>query len=253
MCQIIQFDLKRVNLRTNSFRSMNTFFGIIQHHAAILNEDESLHCVKVLRHKVGDIICVIDGKGTRAIGKIEAAHAKQCAVSLAEKTTVAKNRKYYLHVAIAPTKNIERTEWFVEKAVEIGIDEISFIRCKNSERTVIKDERIGKVAESAVKQSQQAYLPKINSLIDYKDFVKNNQDAIKMIAHCEEYQKTPIQSLITKEHAYVVLIGPEGDFTKDEIELALSLNFQPVSLGENRLRTETAGLYSVAACAVLHV
>ncbi len=146
---------------------MNTFFGIIQNNVAILNEDESLHCVKVLRHKVGDIIQVIDGNGTRAIGKIEAAHAKQCAVSLIEKEVVKQTRKYKLHIAIAPTKNIERIEWFVEKAVEIGIDEISFIKCKNSERTVIKDDRLKKVAEAAVKQSQQAYIPKINPLIDF--------------------------------------------------------------------------------------
>lgn len=232
---------------------MNTFFGIIQNNAAILNEDESLHCVKVLRHKVGDVICVIDGKGTRAIGKIEAAHAKQCAVSLTQKESVAPNRNYTLHVAIAPTKNIERIEWFVEKAVEMGIDEISFIRCKNSERTVVKDERLVKVAESAVKQSKQAYLPKINPLVDYKDFIKSDLPTIKLIAHCEENKKTPINSLITKGKSHVVLIGPEGDFSKDEIELALASNFQAVSLGENRLRTETAGLYAVASLAILNV
>lgn len=231
---------------------MNTFFGIIQNNAAILNEDESLHCVKVLRHKVGDTICVIDGMGTRAIGKIEAAHAKQCAVSLSQKETVAKNRNYYLHIAIAPTKNIERIEWFVEKAVEMGIDEISFIRCKNSERTVVKDERIIKVAESAVKQSKQAYLPKVNSLIDYKEFLKKAATDIKLIAHCEEDKKTPINSIISKGKSHLVLIGPEGDFSKEEIELALNAGFNPVSLGENRLRTETAGLYATAALAVLN-
>ncbi len=232
---------------------MNTFFGIIQNNAAILNEDESLHCVKVLRHKVGDIICVIDGMGTRAIGKIEAAHAKQCAVSLSQKETVAKNRNYYLHIAIAPTKNIERIEWFVEKAVEMGIDEISFIRCKNSERTVVKDERILKVAESAVKQSKQAYLPKMNSLVEYKDFIKNSTADVKLIAHCEENKKQPINSAVSKGKSHIVLIGPEGDFTKEEIELALASQYQATSLGENRLRTETAGLYTAAALAVLNV
>lgn len=231
---------------------MNTFFGIIQNNAAILNEDESLHCVKVLRHKVGDIICVIDGKGTRAIGKIEAAHAKQCAVSLSQKEIIAKNRNYYLHVAIAPTKNIERIEWFVEKAVEIGIDEITFIRCKNSERTVVKDERIIKVAESAVKQSKQAYLPKVNSLVDYKEFIKNTPADIKLIAHCEEEKKVSINSTISKGKSHLVLIGPEGDFSNEEIELAIKAQYTAVSLGENRLRTETAGLYAAAALAVLH-
>ena len=201
---------------------MNTFFGIIQNNVAILNEDESLHCVKVLRHKVGDIIQVIDGNGTRAIGKIEAAHAKQCAVSLTEKEIVTQTRNYKLHIAIAPTKNIERIEWFVEKAVEIGIDEISFIKCKNSERTVIKDDRLKKVAEAAVKQSHQAFIPKLNSLIDFKEFIKKDNSDVKLIAHCEKESKQHIKQYINTNKLFTVLIGPEGDFTKDEIALALS-------------------------------
>ncbi|MBI3521090.1 MAG: 16S rRNA (uracil(1498)-N(3))-methyltransferase [Bacteroidetes bacterium] len=231
---------------------MNTFFGIIQNNAAILNEDESLHCVKVLRHKVGDIIQVIDGMGTRAIGKIEAAHAKQCAVSLLEKEVVKHTRNYELHIAIAPTKNIERIEWFVEKAVEMGIDEISFIKCKNSERTVIKDDRLKKVAEAAVKQSQQAYIPKINSLIEFKEFIKNNTDDVKLIAHCEKESKQHIKQYITSHKSFTVLIGPEGDFTKDEITLALSSAYLPVALGESRLRTETAGLFACGAFAAIN-
>lgn len=230
---------------------MNTFFGIIQNNAAILNEDESLHCVKVLRHKVGDVIQVIDGKGTRAVGTIQAAHAKQCAVLLTEKEIVAPSRNYSLHIAIAPTKNMERIEWFVEKAVEIGIDEISFIKCKNSERTVVKDERILKVAESAVKQSQQAYIPKLNPLLEFRDFVKSVNTDVKLIAHCEKEVKEHIKKYVTGKRSYTVLIGPEGDFTKDEILLALSLNYQPVALGESRLRTETAGLYVCGALASL--
>lgn len=231
---------------------MNTFFGIIQNNVAILNEDESLHCVKVLRHKVGDVIQVIDGFGTRAIGKIEAAHAKQCAVSLSEKEVVKQTRNYKLHIAIAPTKNIERIEWFVEKAVEIGIDEISFIKCKNSERTIIKDDRLKKVAEAAVKQSQQAFIPKINSLIDLKEFIKKNTSDVKLIAHCEKESKQHIKKIITMSKSFTVLIGPEGDFTKDEIELALSLNYVPVALGESRLRTETAGVYACGAFASIN-
>jgi 16S rRNA (uracil1498-N3)-methyltransferase len=230
---------------------MNTFFGIIQNNAAILNEDESLHCVKVLRHKVGDVIRVIDGKGTRAIGTIQAAHAKQCVVLLTEKETVASNRNYHLHIAIAPTKNMERIEWFVEKAVEIGIDEISFIKCKNSERTVVKDERILKVAESAVKQSQQAYIPKLNSLVDFKEFIRSASSDIKLIAHCEKDVKENLKKYISDKRSYTVLIGPEGDFTKDEIVQALASGYLPVALGESRLRTETAGLYACTALAVL--
>lgn len=231
---------------------MNTFFGIIQNNVAILNEDESLHCVKVLRHKVGDIIQVIDGKGTRAIGKIEAAHAKQCAVSLTEKEVVKQSRNYKLHIAIAPTKNIERIEWFVEKAVEIGIDEISFIKCKNSERSVIKDDRLKKVAEAAVKQSQQAFIPKMNSLVDFKEFIKTNSSDVKLIAHCEKESKQHIKQFITVNKSFTVLIGPEGDFNKDEISLALATSYLPVALGESRLRTETAGIFACGAFASIN-
>ena len=231
---------------------MNTFFGIIQNNVAILNEDESLHCIKVLRHKVGDTINVIDGAGLMAIGTIEAAHAKQCAISLINKKQVPKARNYYLHIAIAPTKNIERIEWFVEKAVEIGVDEISFIRCKNSERTVVKDDRIRKVAESAVKQSKQAYLPKLNSVIDFNTFVKSISSDNKLIAHCEENTKQHLKQYIFKNKSTVVLIGPEGDFNKEEVELATTQNYVSVSLGESRLRSETAGLFICNAFAVIN-
>jgi 16S rRNA (uracil1498-N3)-methyltransferase len=231
---------------------MNTFFGIIQNNVAILNEDESLHCVKVLRHKVGDIIQVIDGNGTRAIGKIEAAHAKQCAVSLTEKEVVKQSREYKLHIAIAPTKNIERTEWFVEKAVEIGVDEISFIRCKNSERTVIKDDRLRKVAEAALKQSQQVYLPKLNSLVEFKEFIKTNTSDVKLIAHCEKDSKQHVKQFITTAKSFTVLIGPEGYFSKDEFALALATTYLPVALGDSRLRTETAGIFACGAFAAIN-
>ena len=231
---------------------MNTFFGIIQNNVAILNEDESLHCIKVLRHKVGDIIQVIDGNGTRAIGKIEAAHAKQCAVSLTQKEVVKQSRNYKLHIAIAPTKNIERTEWFVEKAVEIGIDELSFIKCRNSERTVIKDDRLKKVAEAAVKQSNQAFIPKLNTLVDFKDFIKNNSSDVKLIAHCEKESKKHIKQYVSENKTFIVLIGPEGDFNKDEIALAIATGYLPVALGESRLRTETAGIFTCSAFAAIN-
>ena len=230
---------------------MNTFFGIIQNNVAILNEDESLHCVKVLRHKVGDMIQVIDGKGIRAIGKIEAAHAKQCAVSLIEKETVKQTRPYYLHIAIAPTKNMDRIEWVTEKATEMGVDEISFLKCKNSERTVVKIDRIVKVAESALKQSQQAFMPKINEIQEYKEFIKTNTSDVKLIAHCEKESKQHIKQFIAPNKSYTILIGPEGDFNTQEIKDALALNYTPTSLGNSRLRTETAGVFACNAFAVL--
>jgi 16S rRNA (uracil1498-N3)-methyltransferase len=157
-----------------------------------------------------------------------------------------------LHIAIAPTKNIERIEWFVEKAVEIGIDEISFIKCKNSERTVIKDDRLKKVAEAAVKQSQQAFIPKLNSLIDFKEFIKKDSSEVKLIAHCEKEYKQHIKQYIATNKSFTVLIGPEGDFTKDEITLALSSSYLPVALGDSRLRTETAGLFACGAFASIN-
>lgn len=230
---------------------MNTFFGIIQNNVAILNEDESLHCVKVLRHKVGDMIQVIDGKGIRAVGKIEAAHAKQCAVSLIEKETVKQTRPYYLHIAIAPTKNMDRIEWFTEKATEMGVDEISFLKCKNSERTVVKIDRIVKVAESALKQSQQAFMPKINEIQEYKEFIKTNTSDIKLIAHCEKESKQHLKQFIAPNKSYTILIGPEGDFNTQEIKDALALNYTPTSLGNSRLRTETAGVFTCNSFAVL--
>jgi 16S rRNA (uracil1498-N3)-methyltransferase len=230
---------------------MNTFFGIIQNNVAILNEDESLHCVKVLRHKVGDMIQVIDGKGIRAVGKIEAAHAKQCAVSLIEKETVKQTRPYYLHIAIAPTKNMDRIEWFTEKATEMGVDEISFLKCKNSERTVVKIDRIVKVAESALKQSQQAFLPKINEIREYKEFIKTNTSDIKLIAHCEKETKQHLKQFLAPNKSYTILIGPEGDFNTQEINDALALNYTPTSLGNSRLRTETAGVFACNTLAVL--
>ena len=231
---------------------MNTFFGIIQNNVAILNEDESLHCVKVLRHKVGDMIQVIDGKGIRAIGKIEAAHAKQCAVSLIEKETVKQTRPYYLHIAIAPTKNMDRIEWFTEKATEMGVDEISFLKCKNSERTVVKIDRIVKVAESALKQSQQAFMPIINEIREYKEFIKTNTSDIKLIAHCEKESKQHLKQFIAPNKSYTILIGPEGDFSNKEIKLALENNYTPVTLGSTRLRTETAAIVACHSVAFIN-
>lgn len=230
---------------------MNIFFADIKDHQAILSEEESWHCIKVLRKNHGDEIIVIDGKGKKAIGKIDVANSKNCIVHLDKIETFEKNRPYELHIAIAPTKNIDRIEWFIEKAVEIGIDEITFLRCKNSERTVIKSDRIKKIVESAVKQSLQMYLPKINDLCDVNDFVETRHADVKMIAHCEESTKTNMKNHIQKHQNHILLIGPEGDFVQKEIELAINRGYIPVTLGENRLRTETAALYVCNAFSVL--
>ncbi|MBS1634525.1 MAG: 16S rRNA (uracil(1498)-N(3))-methyltransferase [Bacteroidetes bacterium] len=230
---------------------MNIFFANISGKEATMSEEESWHCVKVLRKKAGDPVTVIDGKGQRGEGIIAMAHPKQCTITLHETRFFEPNRNYRLHIAIAPTKNIDRIEWFVEKAVEIGIDEISFVQCKNSERTVIKTDRIHKIAESAVKQSLQYYMPEVNDMIPYGQFMEHAGADLCFIAHCEEDQKRDFKTCPQAGKSHLVLIGPEGDFTPVEIEQALKKNFVPVSLGENRLRTETAGLYVCNTLAVV--
>lgn len=230
---------------------MNLFFADISGAQAILGEEESWHCIKVLRHQAGDAITVIDGKGTRATGTIAQAHPKQCLVAITEREFFERNRPYHLHMAIAPTKNIDRIEWFVEKAVEIGIDELSFLRCKNSERTVIKADRIHKIIDSAVKQSLQYYRPVLHGLTDFRTFMDLPTGGIKLIAHCEAGDKKHLKEYIDPGARYTLLIGPEGDFTSEEIALAKQHSYVPVSLGENRLRTETAGLYACNCFSIL--
>ena len=219
---------------------------------AFLSEEESWHCVKVLRHKAGDPIAMIDGKGGFYKTTLAEANQKRCSLRIESKGFSEPLRKYKLHIAIAPTKNIERIEWFVEKAVEIGIDEFSFIICKNSERKVIKIDRVHKIVESAVKQSLQRYLPKVNDAVDYSSFIKQtNADDQKHIAHCQ----TPGLPLFTKQFkasgSNLILIGPEGDFTVNEVNAAKEAGYSEVSLGENRLRTETAALYACNAFSVI--
>lgn len=230
---------------------MNLFFADISGTQAILGEEESWHCIKVLRHQAGDAITVIDGRGKRATGTIAQAHPKQCLVTITDQDFFERNRPYHLHVAIAPTKNIDRIEWFVEKAVEIGIDELSFLRCKNSERTVIKADRIHKIIDSAVKQSLQYYRPVLHELVDFRPFIDLPDEGMKLIAHCEADDKKHVKEYIKAGGRYTLLIGPEGDFTGEEISLAKQRGYLPVSLGENRLRTETAGLYACNCFSIL--
>jgi 16S rRNA (uracil1498-N3)-methyltransferase len=221
---------------------MNIFIATINHTIAELTPEESWHCTKVLRFKAGDEIGLIDGKGHFYEGQLSIVNEKKCVANITFGPRVQNKHPYYLHLAIAPTKNIDRMEWLVEKAVEIGVDEITFIRCKNSERTVIKEDRLIKIAESAVKQSLQSYIPKINALTNFADLLKTKAD-LKFIAHCEEEAKNHLKSFDLKNKTSLVLIGPEGDFTSEEIASAKTSGFTEISLGENRLRTETAGLY----------
>ena len=213
--------------------------------AYILNEDESKHCVRVLRLGENDKLILVDGKGGFYEARIRDAHPKHCKVEIVETTVNYGQRPFRVHIAIAPTKNIDRFEWFLEKATEIGVDEITPLLCSNSERKVIKEDRLEKIMVSAMKQSLKAYLPRLNPMTGFNDFIKMNDRSAKFIAHCEDQQKTHLKNLIKPNENAVVLIGPEGDFSSEEIKKALQNNYQPVSLGESRLRTETAGIVAV--------
>jgi 16S rRNA (uracil1498-N3)-methyltransferase len=209
----------------------------------ILDESESSHAVKVLRLKNGDIISVLDGKGKILKSVITKADFRKCEILIKEEIYTPR-LPFRNCIAIAPTKNADRTEWFVEKAVEIGVDEITFIQCERSERKHLNLERIQKVAISAVKQSLKSYMPLINELISYSTFLKNCESDYKFVAHLGEGERRYLQSSITVNSKTTVLIGPEGDFTDGEVRKAFEAGFVPVSLGESRLRTETAGIVS---------
>lgn len=211
-----------------------------------LPEDESLHAVKVLRLSENSEIGVIDGQGGFYLCKIVKAHAKKCelVVLKAEHHEAARHRK--IHIAIAPTKNSDRIEWFVEKAVEIGIDKISFLYCERSERKSMNMDRTERVALAALKQSQQYFAPHMTDMVPFKAFVESHKDSSnKFIAHLEASDRKELATEVRNTEELLVLIGPEGDFSPTEIELALKNNFVPVTLGKNRLRTETAGVYAV--------
>jgi 16S rRNA (uracil1498-N3)-methyltransferase len=209
----------------------------------MLSEEESKHCIKVLRLKKGDQINLIDGRGGFYLAEIIDDHHKKTLVKVVEKIIQVK-RSYKLHIAIAPTKNVDRLEWFLEKATEIGIDEVSFIECQYSERAVVKTERLNKIVTAAIKQSQQAYHPLLNEPLKFKEYLRNfkSNESDKYIAHCRNSKKHKFSRIYKSGKDVIVLIGPEGDFSEEEVKLAEEAGFKSISLGENRLRTETAAL-----------
>jgi 16S rRNA (uracil1498-N3)-methyltransferase len=217
---------------------------------ARLSPDESKHAIKVLRLRVGDHVKVTDGKGKFCNAIVLNSNAESCELNIENCITDFQKRNYHFHIAIAPTKQMERFEWFIEKAVELGIDEITPLICHDSVRTHLRADRLQKIISAAVKQSIQAYITQLNDAITINEFVKIKTDAVKMIAHCAEGNKKLMHEIITKNQNGILLIGPEGDFTANEISLALQNNFQPVSLGDSRLRTETAGVY---ACSIMRM
>jgi 16S rRNA (uracil1498-N3)-methyltransferase len=229
---------------------VNIFIADITGTTARLREDESYHCTKVLRNKTGDTIGVIDGLGNFYKAVLNRVHEKACEASITEGPISQTPRDYYLHLAIAPTKQIDRIEWMVEKCVELGIDEISFFTSVNSERTVIKVDRIRKIVESAVKQSLQARIPKVNELMTFESLMTNSEADVKLIAHCGEGERQDIRSIDFAGKKALILIGPEGDFSPKEVVRAQTDGFRPMALGATRLRTETAGLFVCAAVKV---
>lgn len=218
----------------------------------VLPEGESQHCVKVLRHKEGDLIDVIDGRGTRLSCRITEAHPKRTRVEIVGRTPVPPFWPAPITVAVAPTKHLDRMEWLVEKLTEVGFDRFIPLLCRFSERKELKPERLEKIAVSAMKQSLKAALPEVAPMTPFKKFIEATAGVPqRFIAHCDP--DSP-RRLLSREYdpgrESVVLIGPEGDFSPEEIAMALEAGFVPISLGDARLRTETAAL---AACHTLHV
>lgn len=215
-----------------------------------LPDEEAAHAIRVLRMKTGDELSLTDGKGCFYRAEIDEITHKHCIARITETLPQAPLWTGHLHIAMAPTKNMDRTEWFVEKATEIGFDELTFLNCKYSERKVIKTERIAKIMVSAIKQSLKARLPILNEMTDFGKFITRPFDGQKYIAHCYEGEKPLLKNLVRKGENALVLIGPEGDFSEEEVQKAIANGFTPISLGRSRLRTETAAL---VACHILNL
>ncbi len=215
-----------------------------------LSEEESKHCVRVLRLTEGDTLYLVDGKGLFCEAIITTAHPKACELRITDRKVNYGERNFHLTMAVAPTKNIDRYEWFLEKATEIGIDRIIPLQSRYSERKEIKHERLEKVMVSAIKQSIKAYLPDLNPILTFQQFIKIPFNGQKFIAHCNDGAKILLGDALTKGADVLIAIGPEGDFSTEEVEAAIGDGFIPISLGDARLRTETAAL---VACVTVNL
>jgi 16S rRNA (uracil1498-N3)-methyltransferase len=210
-----------------------------------LDENESKHSVRVLRMKKGTQVRLIDGKGNLYECVITDPDPRKCTIRVESVIRSFEVRNYWLHIAISPLKNPERFEWFVEKSVEIGVDEITPLICRNTEKPGIKADRINSIIISAMKQSLKSMKTVLNPACSFSDFLKQEQKGIRMIAHCGNSERCPVSNVYSKGHDAVIMIGPEGDFSAEEVNLAAAGGFLPVHLGKSRLRTETAG---ISAC-----
>lgn len=216
------------------------------------SREESKHIAKVLRKKEGDVLHITNGQGYLYKGTITFSSPNKCIITLKEKE-LQHPKKYRLHLAVAPTKMNDRYEWFLEKTTEIGIDEITPIICDHSERKIIKPARFERILQSAMKQSLQCYLPKLNPAIPFSEFIQQENNDQLLIAHCEETKKLSLKDILTLQGNTTILIGPEGDFSNKEIEKALDMGYTPVTLGETRLRTETAAIVAAHSVAFLNI
>ena len=220
-----------------------------------LPQDEAVHALRVLRLKEGDEIFLMDGEGAFFRAVVAMTNSKHCFYKILETQPQEKTWRGRIHLAIAPTKNIDRIEWLAEKATEVGFDEISFLDCQFSERRQLREDRIEKIVVAAMKQSRKAWLPKVNALVPFRKFIEQQCSGQKFIAHCYEEieRKDFFDRLMEFRHApasdssadVTILVGPEGDFSMDEVRMALENGYESVSLGASRLRTETAGLVAV--------
>lgn len=215
-----------------------------------LDHTESKHCIKVLRLTEGDIIHLIDGVGGFYTAEITDASPKACKIKCTEIIREFEKRSFKLHIAMAPTKNNDRTEWFLEKCTEMGIDQVTPLLCEHSERKVVKTERLNKIITSAIKQSLKAYHPVLEEMTKFKHLIKRPFEGQKFIAHCNPGEKTPLQDIYKENSNVLILVGPEGDFSPHEVEMAKEAGFKEISLGNSRLRTETAG---IVACHTINL
>ncbi|MEQ8881231.1 MAG: RsmE family RNA methyltransferase [Cyclobacteriaceae bacterium] len=228
---------------------MDDFYQPLIAQSPKLDGDEFKHCIRVLRKKTGDLIGVFDGKGSYFTTKIDAVAKDHCTLEILEKKVV-QQKTFHTHLAIAPTKSMDRMEWMTEKLGELGIDEITFIHTHHAERPKIKTDRLEKKAISAMKQSKSGYLIKFNPLIRFSEFVKNSKNIRHKYLAAVRHGIPTLQKLLSPGHSATILIGPEGDFSENEINLASHEGFELVSLGKNTLRTETAGLM---ACHIVNL
>jgi len=213
----------------------------------LLEDEEARHCTQVLRMRVGEDLTLVDGKGGRYQGVLAEIGKRECKVEIRESQQEYGKRPFRVHMAVSPTKNMSRWEWMLEKSTELGVDQVTPLLCKRSERTHVRMDRLQKIAVSAMKQSGQAYLPLIGEPMDFSDMVTRAAYPQRFIGHCLPETKSPLAQNCEPEKDVLILIGPAGDFTPEEIEQALSLGFEAVSLGNSRLRTETAGFVALTA------